>query len=214
MSTKWMMRGVEYSNCNCSWGCPCQFNAPSTHGHCEGIGSGIIEEGFHGNTRLDGLKWAVVFWWPGEIAEGNGKFQAIIDERANPAQREALERIIRGLDTAPGATIFQVFATTVTHVFETLYRPIDLKIDVDGCTAKLSVPGLIESSAVPILNPFNGQPHRAQIRLRDGFEYEVAEIGNGNSKTTGAISLSLTNSYGQINRTHITQDGMVRSKVA
>jgi hypothetical protein len=165
-------------------------------------------------TRLDGLNWAMVFWWPGEIAEGNGKFLPVIDERANPAQRDALDRILRGQDTTPGATMFAIFATTVTTVFDTLYRPIDLQIDVDACTARLSVPGLIESSAVPILSPFNGQPHRAQIRLRDGFEYEVAEIGNGNSKTQGAIALELKNSYGQLNRMHITQDGMVRSKVA
>jgi hypothetical protein len=178
------------------------------------VGSGIIEEGFHGDTRLDGLNWAVVFWWPGEIAEGNGKFQAIIDERADSAQRKALDRIIRGLDTAPGATIFQVFATTVTKVFDTLYEPIDLEIDIDECTAELTIPGRIESRTVPILDPFSGRPHRAQIRLRDGFEYEVAEIGNGNSTISGAIPLDLKNSYGQINRTHITQDGLVRSKVA
>jgi hypothetical protein len=210
MSTKWMIRGTEYSNCNCDWGCPCQFNAPTTHGHCEGVGCGLIEEGYHGSTRLDGLKWAAVFWWPGEIAAGNGRFQAIIDERADKAQREALKRIMHGLDTAPGATIFQVFSTTVSEVLDTLYKPIDAQIDVDACTAKLTVPGVIESTTVPIMNPFSGQPHRAQIHLRDGFEYEYAEIGNGNSKTMGAIALELTNSYGQINRTHITQDGMVR----
>ena len=40
MSDRWMIRGVEYTNCNCAYGCPCQFDSPSTHGHCEAVCSG------------------------------------------------------------------------------------------------------------------------------------------------------------------------------
>ena len=32
--------------------------------------------------------------WPGEIAEGNGKRQIVIDEGADEAQRTALETIV------------------------------------------------------------------------------------------------------------------------
>jgi hypothetical protein len=209
-TTSWMIRGVEFGNCNCSWGCPCQFNAPTTHGHCEGFAAGRIDEGYHGETRLDGLNWAVVFWWPGEIAEGNGRFQAIVDERGDLSQREALRRIICGEDTTPGATIFQVFSTTVSEVHDTLYLPIEAEIDVDACSAKVHVPGVIDSVGGPIISPHSGQPHRAQIHLAEGFEYAVAEIGNGNSKITGAIQLELTNSYGQFCVTHMNQDGLIR----
>ncbi len=31
MSDKWMINGMEFGNCNCAWGCPCQFSAPTTH---------------------------------------------------------------------------------------------------------------------------------------------------------------------------------------
>ena len=27
---EWRLTGEEMSNCNCAWGCPCQFNAPPT----------------------------------------------------------------------------------------------------------------------------------------------------------------------------------------
>lgn len=90
MADQWMIRGVEYSNCNCDYGCPCQFNAPTTHGHCEAVGGGHIEEGYFNDVRLDGLNWAMVLYWPGEIAAGNGREQIIIDERADDAQRDAL----------------------------------------------------------------------------------------------------------------------------
>jgi hypothetical protein len=32
--TEWAMQGVEFINCNCAWGCPCQFNRLPTHGDC------------------------------------------------------------------------------------------------------------------------------------------------------------------------------------
>jgi monothiol glutaredoxin len=42
------------ANCNCSYGCPRQFNAPPTHGHCRGLAVVDIEKGFHGEPGLTG----------------------------------------------------------------------------------------------------------------------------------------------------------------
>ncbi len=83
MTDRWMIRGTQFANCNCDWGCPCQFNAPTTHGHCEAIEAGHIEEGEYNGTRLDGLNYVMLVQWPGEIADGNGREQFIIDERAD-----------------------------------------------------------------------------------------------------------------------------------
>ena len=33
----WEIKGWEFGNCNCNYGCPCQFNALPTHGHCRGL---------------------------------------------------------------------------------------------------------------------------------------------------------------------------------
>ena len=57
MSDKWMMRAKEYSNCNCSYGCPCQFNSPATHGFCEAIANFEITEGYFNDTPLKGIKF-------------------------------------------------------------------------------------------------------------------------------------------------------------
>ena len=139
MATQWMLRGVNYANCNCNYGCPCQFNAPTSHGNCEGVVCGHIEEGYHGDTRLAGLDWAWMFWYPGEVAEGNGRAQFVIDQRADDAQREALGRILNGEDTVPGATIFAVLSSTISELLETLYAPIELDIDVDERKGRLNV---------------------------------------------------------------------------
>jgi hypothetical protein len=210
MSDQWTIHGREYGNCNCDWGCPCQFNAPSTHGRCEAVVGGTIETGHFNETQLDGLNWAMVLQWPGEIAEGNGRQQVIIDERADPEQRIALGKILLGESTAPGATHFFVYNSTMSAVLETLFAPVHILIDIDGRSAEINVPGLIESKGSPIVNPNDGEPYRARIDLPNGFEYSIAEIGTGTSTTRTEISLDLSNSYGQFNELHMNQDGLIR----
>jgi hypothetical protein len=63
-----------------------------------------IDQGHHGDTRLDGLRIAAIFKWPGPIHEGNGEAVAFVDKRADDAQRSALLRIMTGQDTDPFAT--------------------------------------------------------------------------------------------------------------
>jgi hypothetical protein len=46
-------------------------------------------------------------YWPGEVAEGNGTEQAIVDERADPPQRERLRKILHGEATAPHVIVHQ-----------------------------------------------------------------------------------------------------------
>ena len=211
MADSWMIRGVEFANCNCSWGCPCQFGAPTTHGHCEALVSGHIEQGNFNDTSLDGLNWVLLLYWPGEIAEGNGKQQAIIDERADPAQREALRKILHGEATAPGATHFFVYSSTMATVLDTIYAPIELSIDVEARTAHVTVPDMITSVGAPIISAFSGEPTRSRIDLPNGFEYTIAEMGNGNTTARGEITLDLNDSYGQFNELNLTQDGVIRA---
>ena len=210
MADQWMVRGVEYGNCNCAYGCPCQFSSPTTNGNCEAVLAGHIEEGHFGDTKLDGLNWAMLVWWPGEIAEGNGRQQAIIDERADDDQREALRKILHGEATAPGATHFFVYNSTMSEVLDPIYAPIELEIDVDARSARVNVPGLVESRGTPIINSNTGDEHRARINLPNGFEYTVAEMASGTTKATAGIELDLSNSYGQFNILHMNQDGVIR----
>ena len=210
MAVQWMIRGTEFANCNCNYGCPCQFGSPTTHGNCEGVISGHIEEGNFGDVRLDGLAFAMLFWWPGEIAAGDGRLQFVIDESASDEQRDGLGQILRGENTAPGATHFFVYNSMASEVLDTVYAPIDLEIDIEARTARLSVAGVVESTGSPIINPHSGEPSRSRINLPNGFEYTVAEMGSGSSKITAGIELELTDSYGQFNILHMNQDGVIR----
>lgn len=210
MADQWTIRGVEYGNCNCAWGCPCQFNAPSTYGNCEAVVGGIIEEGHFNDTRLDGLKWVMIVWWPGEIAEGKGRQQFIVDESADDAQREALLKILKGESTAPGATHFFVYNSTMSEELDPIFASIEISIDVDARKAQISVGDLVESKGSPIINPNSGEAYQAAIHLPNGFEYTTAEMGTGTSRVRAGIELDLQDSYGQFNILHMNQDGVIR----
>ena len=212
MKDKWMIRGKEFSNCNCAYGCPCQFNSPSTHGFCEAIGSIFIEEGYFNDTKLDGLSFVGIFKWPGEIAEGNGQSQIIIDERASKSQRDAIDKIAHGEATAPGATHFNVFNSVVTKRFETLYAPITMEIDIEGRRAHTQIKGIVESKGEPLVNPFSGQQDRRGIYNPEGFEYTYAEVGSGTTLATAGLQLNLANTFGQFCLLHMNQDGVIRGK--
>lgn len=207
---KWTLKGREFINCNCSYGCPCQFDGLPTHGFCQAVGAFQIDEGFHGNTSLDGLRFVGIFRWPGPIHEGKGEAAAVVDVRATPEQRTGLLRIITGQDTEPGATVFQVFSTTFEKVHEPLFAPIEFDVDVERRRAKLVIPGVTEGHGEPIVNAVTGKETRARIDLPNGFEYTLAEVGRGWNKVSHPFPLNLANTYGQFAHIHLTQSGVVR----
>lgn len=211
MVDTWMMKGRQFTNCNCNYGCPCQFSAPSTHGKCEGLGTFIIEEGYFNDISLDNLPFVQLLQWPGEVAEGNGQEQIIVDERASPEQREAIRKIAHGECAAPGSNGFYIYATTMSDMLETLYLPIEVFIDVDSRRASVEVKGTIESKGVPITDPFSGDEVRAGIHLPGGFEFVYAEMGSGTSRVNAGINLQLNDSYGEFSKFHINQDGVIRN---
>ena len=208
--TAWTIKGRELVNCNCDYGCPCQFNAMPTTGNCEAAIGYQFDEGHFGDIKLDGLRAAAVYYWPGPVHEGNGKMQLIVDEGANDAQRTALIRIMQGEETEPMATVWAVYAAMCSTNLDPLSRTIDLEIDVENRIGRIVVPGVFETTGEPIRNPVTGQIHRARIDLPDGFEYEIAEIASASTKATGDIKLNLEKSYGQFAELHLCNSGVVR----
>jgi hypothetical protein len=206
---KWMIDGPSFSNCSCAYGCPCQFSALPTQGYCHAIVGIEIERGYHGDVNLDGVKIAGVFSWPKAIHEGRGEAQLVIDSHASDKQREAVLRIMAGEDTEPGATIFQVFSTTMETVHDPIFTNVDFEIDIDKRTARLHVPGLIEGRGEPIRNPVSGEEQRARIDLPNGFEFTMAEVGRGWASTHGSPAIELSDSHAHFCRLRMTGNGVI-----
>jgi hypothetical protein len=171
-----------------------------------------IEEGHYGDVKLDKLRMGGVFQWPGAVHEGRGKCQPFIDVRADENQREALLKIMSGQDTDPMTTMFAVYFSTLEKVYDPVFAPIEFEVDVEARKGRCVVPGLVETRGEPIRNPVTGAEHRARIDLPHGFEYELAEIGSGTTKTQGNIKLDLKSSYGQFAHLHLNNHGVVRHR--
>lgn len=210
----WEIQAVEFASCNCAYGCPCQFNALPTHGNCEAAVGMHIERGRFGDTVLDGLDCVMVMCWPGPIHAGGGKAFIVLDERADDDQRQGLLTILSGGETDPGATVWNVFAATLDEVFDPVFRPIDMAVDVDARVGHVKVDGLVETRGEPIRNPVTGEEHRARIDLPNGFEYTLAEMGASHARTSGPIALSFDDRYGQFAHIHLDNHGVVRAKAA
>jgi hypothetical protein len=207
---EWSMQGFEFVNCNCSWGCPCQFNGLPSHGDCRAHTFVHIDKGRFGDVVLDGLRCGFLAAWPGPIHLGKGTFQAVVDERADARQRAALEAVVQGRETDPGTLVFQVFSTTVIKLLPTLFKPIQLTVDLKQRSASLSVPGVIESSAAPITNPVTGAPHHVRVQLPAGMEFSEAEFVSGKSRAQGAIPLEFDGTHAHLARIHWNTHGVVR----
>ena len=210
--TYWEFKGRELINCTCEYGCNCQFNALPDKGHCHAVVGIQIDQGKHGDTVLDGLTIAALFKWPGPIHEGHGEALAFVDKRADAAQRDALLKIMTGQDTDPFATVFAVFAATIETMHEPVVADIDFEVDVEGRRGHLSIDGYVEMRGEPIRNKATGKESRAQIRIPDGFEYEVAEIGSASSRTTGGpMQIEIDEKYAQLANLHLSTHGVIHA---
>jgi hypothetical protein len=213
MANQWLFKSETYDNCNCAVNCGCQFYLPSTHGYCQSAFVGNIVEGHFNDTPLTGLNWAGLFKWPGEIAKGNGKRQIVIDERADEAQRIAIEAIISGEAGEPLSNLFSVFAATCSESCETLFLPIRLEANLEQRTATVEIPGIMSSIGKPIVNDFTGEPfHVALARPSGSFEFTYAEIGLGTTSVTGDMEMAYEDSWAHFCVHHFNQDGLVRER--
>ena len=140
--TDWRLKGQWLKNCNCAFGCPCDFNARPTHEVCHGLVAMHIEQGHFGKVKVDGLNWVVMVDFPGPLHEGNGKIQAIVDERATAEQREALFGIFSGQNSEPG-TIFNIFSLIVTKMHDPIFAPIEFSFDLAKRRAHISAKGAL-----------------------------------------------------------------------
>ena len=213
MANQWLLKSETYDNCNCAMNCGCQFNLPSTYGYCQSAYIGTVVDGHFNETPLAGLKWAALYKWPGEIAAGNGTRLLVIDERADEAQRVALETILAGEACAPLSNVFSVYSSTCEAFLPTLFLPIEIEANFDDRTATAHIPGVLTSRARPLINEFSGEPFYVALARRSGsIEFTYADLALGTTTVTGGLDMSFKDSFAMFCVHHFNQDGMVRER--
>jgi hypothetical protein len=194
-STGWTLEGTVFIACNCDYGCPCNFNALPSHGHCEGGWTWQVETGGYGDVRLDGLAFSVYVKWPGAIHEGGGTGLVLLDERADAGQREAIGTFVSGSVGGP----WGILAWT----WPTAHGPFAVPYEVaaDGVSWSVRAGDYLEIESEPIRNPVTGAEVHPGALLPEGII--VKEGWFGSSKTfriANGISLEHEAKYTAVGR--------------
>ncbi len=207
----WMIRTKQIGTCSCDYGCPCEFNARPTRVPCEGVMAMEITEGHFASIRLDGLRVAGVYRWPGPMHEGNGTWWTIMDRRARPDQVDALFKIMGGKEQEP-TTGFAIYASTIAHEPEPIFADIDFEWDLDGRKGRFLVDGVLEANVEPIRNPVTGAPHFIAIRPHDGFEFREAEMASATFWSKGHLDQRHDKRFAAITYTTYGPKGIIAEK--
>ncbi len=151
---KWWAEGDLLDACNCDLICPCHvsFKQKATYGTCEGIWGVNIEQGEYGQTRLDGLKAVIVALIPGPLMiDGGWTSLLYIDDKATPAQEEALTGIFSGASGGPWSKL-AVFFTD--GKYKTVQRAT-IEFAKEQGARHIKVPGMVslDIEAIRSVNP-------------------------------------------------------------
>jgi hypothetical protein len=201
------MKGQYLKNCNCIASCPCDTGGyPYPGPGCQGVIAMRILEGQFDGTKLDGVIWGGVARWPGALHEGNGELTPFIDEKATEDQRNAILTIASG---QAGGPLFEILAQVVSTIHDPVFASVEFAFDLEKRTARLRVPGLLETESEPLKVPATGDEQRVIVSLPGGFEYKEMEVANCKVlKTEGAIILDHTNTHSSLAEVDHTPAGL------
>ena len=204
------------SNCNCDYACPCQFESlRPTYGDCRGFAAVRIDKGHFGDVSTRWPRHGRLLYASQpttEVPRATVRFQAVIDERADGKQRDALVTILSGGETNEGATHWWVYTKMSNTIHPPLFKHIEFDVNIERRKARIVITDVLESTARPIRSPATGAEHRVRINLPNGIEYDLAEIGSGTTKTMASIALDLKDTYFHFTALRQSGKGVVHSR--
>jgi hypothetical protein len=196
---KWAMDAEFLQACNCEYGCPCEFEAPPSHGTCEGTGQWQISKGHYGEIKLDGLGFGFAAVWPGPLHKGGGTCALFVDQRATQPQRDALLKIASG---EAGGMPFEVIRMTMSKLLPPQF--VAFEFHSEGKRSRGRMGDQIEVAVEPIKNPVTGAEESVRIEHQTGFIFKIAECVS--SKTmrvaTGELNYSYPNRAAFVAKVH------------
>lgn len=158
----WSITGQYAENCSCEYLCPCIFSnstalskpaVPEVGDHCIAVICLHIETGRFGAVKLDDLSFIFIIKTALVMSQGGWTAAAVVDAKANPEQRRALEAIVTGQAGGP-LSMMQPMIRNFTGV---QYGPIEFHLEHNRRSVK--VPGLIDVGVEGYLSRVNnGEP--------------------------------------------------------
>jgi hypothetical protein len=188
---EWKVSGDYFEACSCDSVCPCPTSGLAARPTKDVCDAGLvfhIERGSHGTTSLDGLSFAVLLHTPGPMIAGNWTVGLVVDERATPAQRDAIVAIGSGQAGGPMAAV----GPLVTRFAGVESRPIT--IERGPMRRSVSIPGLLDiavegipgaSPTEPIYLDNVGHPAASRLALAKASRGHMHAFGINWDDTSG-----------------------------
>jgi hypothetical protein len=151
----WQISGQYLEACSCDSLCPCPTSglaARPTQGSCDAGLVFQVERGQYGDTRLDGLGFAVLLHTPGPMIQGDWTVGVVVDARASAAQKDALVAIASGQAGGPMAAV----APLVGRLGGVESKPISF--ERSGMRGSAAIPGILDIAVEGIPGADAGQP--------------------------------------------------------
>ena len=165
----WQLKGNVIIACNCDFGCPCNFNALPSRGHCEGGWIWVISEGEIRGVRVDGLAVALYAKWPGAIHQGGGTAIAYVDARGTAEQREMLAGLLRGEFGGPWGVFSNTYQLTAPAATSFL-------IEFADYDTRLRIGDAVELELQTIRNPVTQAEVHPEMILPEGLVVKRGQL--------------------------------------
>jgi hypothetical protein len=184
---KWRLKGDWFDVCRCDVVCPCTFAQPPTDNLCEGINAWHINEGNYGDVDLSDLSVVAALAFKGNIWAGEATDAYLglyIDDRADDAQRQAIETIWSG----QAGGWMAGFAQLGFQVRGIESATIDFNVEDDLSSWRVEIPGVLKGAAEPIAGPTTPEGARVQVHNPPGSEIgpgQIATLGVGADRVDG-----------------------------
>ena len=183
--TPWAIRGELILNCNCTVFCPCVISLgkhPPTEGVCQAWSGVRIDAGHYGDADLAGLNVGLLLEIPGQMARGNWKAAAFIDDRADHAAYHGLIEIFSG--RAKGTTgLFKVLVSEFLGA-----ERATIRYETEGKTRRLTVGKKIQGEVAPVRGKREGEDIVAtNTEYWMGPDITVASATKGRVRAYGRV---------------------------
>lgn len=112
-ATRYALEGRLLEVCDCNILCPCWVGGDADNGTCDAIVSWHVDRGVSQGVDVSDLTLALAVHIPGNILQGNWRVMVYVDDRATPAQQEALLNAFTGKLGGPLADLAQLIGEVV-----------------------------------------------------------------------------------------------------
>lgn len=147
----YLLDGSLLEACSCAGPCPCWIGDDPDGGRCEAFVAYHIDRGQIKGQDVSGLSLVLIAQIPGNVLAGNWRVVVYVDDRATPAQGEALLSAFGGALGGPLADLAQLVGERVAiHT-----APIEHRVENGKGTIRIS--NVLDAEMAPYVDAM-GRP--------------------------------------------------------